>query len=76
MGVITGNSRSPRRKLCIADLCQAIANGQIAPVVEGSCYKISDQDVRTVSATSEYSAMDILPLVPIETDASWEAVHR
>jgi hypothetical protein len=49
MGAPTGNPCRPKRPLCIADLCQAIANGQILPVVEGSCYQISSQDLRRLS---------------------------
>lgn len=54
MGVTAGNLNRLHRPLCVADICQAIANGQIMPAVADGCYQISSQDLRTlVEATEE-----------------------
>jgi hypothetical protein len=53
MGVTAGNPNRLHRPLCVADICQAIANGQIMPAVADGCYQISSQDLRTLVETSE-----------------------
>jgi hypothetical protein len=53
MAIDTGNTNRPKQPLCIADLCQAIGNGQIVPVVRDGCYQISSQDLSKVSRTEE-----------------------
>jgi hypothetical protein len=53
MGVTTGNPNQPLRPLCIADICQAISNGQIMPAVADGCYQISSQDLRALAEAPE-----------------------
>jgi hypothetical protein len=53
MGITTGNPNRPHRPLRIADVCQAIANGQIMPAVADGCYQISSQDLRALAETPE-----------------------
>jgi hypothetical protein len=53
MGVTAGNPNRLHRPLCVADICQAIANGQIIPAVADGCYQISSQDLRTLVEAPE-----------------------
>ncbi len=76
MGVTTGNPHGPKRTLCIADLCQAIANGQIVPAVEASCYKISNQDVRKVSETLDRATPHFSSPLPQAMQPGWETASE
>jgi hypothetical protein len=53
MGETAGISNRGRRPLRVADVCQAIANGQIMPAVADGCYQISSQDLRTLVEAAE-----------------------
>jgi hypothetical protein len=53
MGATAGNPNRLHRTLCVADVCQAIANGQILPPVADGCYQISSQDLRILAEAPE-----------------------
>jgi len=57
MAIDSGNTNRPEQPLCIADLCQAIGNGQIVPVVRNGCYQISSQDLSKVGRAEEAEAL-------------------
>jgi hypothetical protein len=75
MGVTAGNPNRLHRPLCVADVCQAIANGQIMPAVADGCYQISIQDLRTLVEApeeqyQELPASHLLGLPPTLNEAS------
>jgi hypothetical protein len=53
MEVTAGNPNRLHRPLRVADVCQAIANGQIVPAVADGCYQISSQDLRILVEAPE-----------------------
>jgi hypothetical protein len=75
MGVTAGNPDQRHRPLRVADLCQAIANGQIIPSVADGCYQISGRDLRRVAEAPEEQCQELptsflLGLPPALDDAS------
>jgi hypothetical protein len=75
MGVIAGNPNRLHRRLCVADICQAIANGQIMPAMADGCYQISSQDLHTLAEApdeqyQELPASLLLGLPPVLHEAS------
>jgi hypothetical protein len=65
MGVTAGNSNRPHRPLRVADVCQAIANGQIMPAVADGCYQISSQDLRVLLEVAEEQYQELPASLPL-----------
>jgi hypothetical protein len=74
MGATAGNSNRLHRPLRVADVCQAIANGQIMPIVTDGCYQISSQDLRRLVEAPEDQHQELpaslLPGLPPSWDGA------
>ena len=53
--MVTGhrNVNHPARALRVAEVCQAIANGEVRPVIRDGYYQISTRDIRRLEEVRE-----------------------
>ena len=75
MGAFNGSPKSGKETLRIADLCQAIENGQIEPAIEGNYYRISAADARTVAGRGRETLRQSA-LLPELAEVGWETASE
>ena len=47
------NNNHPARALRVAEICQAIANGEVRPAIRDGYYQISNRDIRRLEEARE-----------------------